>query len=77
MEFRVVWTEFAQNRLKSIYTYYKKKASKKVAERLTNQIYSSVKPLTHEPFIGQSEVLLSNYKQDFRYYIIKNYKVIY
>ncbi len=38
MDLEVVWTKFAENKLIDIFEYYKKKASLKVAKRITVKI---------------------------------------
>ncbi len=77
MELRIFWTEFSQKELKSIYNYYQKEATTKVAKKIVKGIFSETLKLKKYPKIGPVEELLIDRKQEFRYLIHKNYKIIY
>ncbi|MEM6721823.1 MAG: type II toxin-antitoxin system RelE/ParE family toxin [Bacteroidota bacterium] len=77
MEVRLFWTEFAKNELQQIFNYYHKKATYKIAKKLVNDIYNNSLKLKKQPEIGQIEELLKDHKQNFRYLLFKNYKIIY
>jgi|TARA_R110001583_G_C5473648_1_gene393089 plasmid stabilization system protein ParE len=77
MELDVYWLELAENKLEDIYSYYSVKASKKVAQKLINGIIDTTIGIDQQPEIGQIENTLNNRKQEFRYLIYKNYKVVY
>ena len=77
MELKLYWTEFSEKQLQKIFEYYRKKASFQVAKKLIDGIYNETLKLKKQPEIGQIEELLKDRKQDFRYLIFKNYKVIY
>lgn len=77
MELTIFWTEFSQKSLEKIYKYYHKKAGIKIAKELINGIYAETLKLSQQPQIGQVEELLKNRKEEFRYVVFKNYKVIY
>lgn len=77
MILKVIWSEFAENQLDEIYTYYEKKANSKTAKRLVTGIIKESKKLLKTPFLGQEEELLKHRKIEYRYLIFKNYKLIY
>lgn len=77
MELNLFWTDFSQKELEKIYEYYREKAGVRVARNLVNGIYNEVLKLKNQPRIGQEEEFLKNRKQEFRYIVYKNYKVIY
>jgi plasmid stabilization system protein ParE len=77
MELNIIWTRFAENKIEDIYKYYRKKAGYIIALNLVNGIIDSTIELSHTPNIGQKEELLKNRKQEFRYLVFKNYKIIY
>ncbi len=73
----IVWTREALEETKSIYKYYKLKASLRVAKNIKNKIFSTVKGLSKQVRKGQIEELLSHKKGEYRYLVAGNYKVIY
>lgn len=77
MELNLFWTDFSQKELERIYEYYREKAGVRVAKNLVNGIFNEVLKLKIQPKIGQEEEFLKNRKQEFRYLVYKNYKVIY
>ncbi len=77
MELEVYWLELAENKLEDIYSYYLIKASKRVAENLVNGIVDSTIGIEKQPEIGQVETSLEHRKQEFRYLVFKNYKIVY
>ena len=77
MELNLFWTDFSQKELEKIYRYYREKAGTRIAKNLVNGIYNEVLKLKIQPRIGQVEEFLKNRKQEFRYLVYKNYKVIY
>ncbi len=38
MTFKIIWSEFAETQLETIYAYYEKKASRRIAKKLMNDI---------------------------------------
>ncbi|RKE94666.1 type II toxin-antitoxin system RelE/ParE family toxin [Ichthyenterobacterium magnum] len=76
MELKLFWTDFSQKELEKIYQYYREKAGTRIAKKLVNGIYNEALKLKSQPEIGQPEELLKNRKQEFRYLVYKNYKVI-
>ncbi|WP_452230193.1 type II toxin-antitoxin system RelE/ParE family toxin [Lacinutrix sp. MEBiC02404] len=77
MELKLFWTNFSQKELEKIYQYYREKAGNRIAKKIVNGIYNETLKLKRQPEIGQVEELLKNRKQEFRYLVYKNYKVIY
>jgi len=76
MAIKIFWTDFAKLQLRNIFDYYKLKASPKIAKNLVTGIVEKTNNLDFQKEIGQKEELLSR-KENFRYLIYKNYKIIY
>ncbi len=74
---KIIWSDFTIENLKDIFEYYKIKASKKIAEKIRRQILASTKQLTQNPESGQIESYLEKLKQNHRYLLSGNYKIIY
>ena len=74
---RIIWTDFAIENLKGIFDYYSDKASKPIAHKIRKQILSSTKQLLDNPKSGQLEFNLEKIKQNHRYLVSGNYKIIY
>ena len=77
MELEIFWSQFAEDKLKEIFEYYKLKAGAKVAKKIANQIVDCTINLDKNPRIGTIEELLKDRKQEFRYLVSTNYKIIY
>ena len=77
MEIIVVWSDSAIEELRNIYEYYYSKASKKVADKITNSIVDKTIMLEITPRMGQKEKLLTHFKQEIRYLVQGNYKIVY
>ena len=77
MAIKIYWTQFAKKELKNIFDYYKSKASNKIALNLVQGILNKGNSLSFQIKIGQQEELLLDRKEEFRYLIYKNYKIIY
>ncbi len=77
MELKVYWTDFSKSELHKIFNYYRKNAGVTVARKLILEIVSRTTILKTYPNIGQHEDLLKDRKQEFRYLVFKNYKIIY
>ena len=74
---KIFWTKFAKRELRNIFDYYKIKASSKIAQKLVTEIVEKTNALDFQIKIGQKEDLLSDRKENFRYLVSKNYKIIY
>ncbi len=77
MELEVYWLELAESKLEDIYSYYSIKANKRIAEKLINGIVDTTIGIDKQPEIGQIEKSLNHRKQEFRYLVFKNYKIVY
>ncbi len=73
---QIIWTNFAISELKSIYIYYRMVANEAIADKIRKSIFNSTKPLLKHPFIGVIEENLIELKQEHRYLISGNYKII-
>jgi toxin ParE1/3/4 len=74
---QTIWTNFATSELKSIYLYYKLTVSITVADNIKKNIFHATKQIIKRPLIGVIEENLINFKQEHRYIIVGNYKIIY
>jgi toxin ParE1/3/4 len=74
---KIIWTHPAKFQLKEIYIYHKKVASVKVAKSIKNKIIEITKSLASFKQIGQEEELLKSKKEEYRYLVEGNYKIIY
>jgi plasmid stabilization system protein ParE len=77
MELKLFWTDFSQKELQKIYEYYRDKVGSGIVKKIVKGIYNETLKLKAQPTIGQTEALLKHRKQEFRYLIYKNYKIIY
>ena len=77
MILKIIWSEFAETQLDEIYDYYEKKASELVAKKLVSGIINETSKLIKSPLIGQEEELLKHRAVEYRYFVFKNYKLIY
>lgn len=77
MGLEVYWLQLAEDKLNDIYSHYRVKAGKKVAQKLINGIVDATLGLDEHPEMGQIETSLEEREQQFRYLVFKNYKIIY
>ena len=75
--FKILWTDFAINQLKDIFDYHLVKASTTVAQKLVQKIIDATIILENNPKSGRKEDLLADRSQEFRFIVVKNYKIIY
>jgi plasmid stabilization system protein ParE len=75
--FRILWTDYAITQLKSIFDYHLIKASPSVAHKLVQKIIDASILLENNPQSGRKEDLLADRDQEFRFLVVKNYKIIY
>jgi plasmid stabilization system protein ParE len=75
--FKILWTDFTINQLKDIFDYHLIKASPNIAQRLVQKIIDATIILENNPKSGRKEDLLADRHQEFRFVIVKNYKIIY
>lgn len=77
MEVKILWSDSALAQLEEIFEFHKTKASSSVARNLVKAIIQNTMILESNPFIGVKEPLLLGRSFEYRYLIIKNYKIIY
>lgn len=77
MELTVYWTQFAEDKLFDIFSYFEQKAGAITARKIVNEIVDTTINLSKHPKKGTIELLLRDKPQEFRYLVHKNYKVIY
>ena len=77
MELEVYWLELAENKLEDIFSYYSVKTDKRIALKLINGIVDTTTAIKQQPEIGQIENTLNHRKQEFRYLVYKNHKIVY
>ena len=77
MELTLYWSQHAEEKLEDIFNYYKQKAGVTTARKLVSSIIDCTINLNKNPEIGQREELLKSRKQNFRYLVYTNYKIIY
>lgn len=77
MEITVLWSDSAISDLQDIHDYYLAKASLKVAKRIVNSLVDKSELLSKNPRIGQTEDLLKYKKEEIRYLVEGNYKIVY
>ncbi|MGB6034841.1 MAG: type II toxin-antitoxin system RelE/ParE family toxin [Cryomorphaceae bacterium] len=77
MRLAVYWLELAEDKLDDIYSYHFEKAGRKTARKLINGIILRSIDLENQPSLGPREPLLEHRKEEFRYLVYKNYKLIY
>lgn len=74
---KIIWSDFAKTMLKEIFLFHKETVSISVANKIKNNIFSSVKSLVDHPNMGQIEESLLKYGGQHRYLVSGNYKIIY
>ena len=77
MDFQIVWSAFAENQLDKIYEYLLENAGLKVANNIFQKIIAEPEKLISHPEIAQVEELLAGRENEYRYLVLKNYKIIY
>ena len=73
----VTWTLPAKYRLKEIFLYYKHHATLQTANKITTSLLNATKALSANPKMGNREKLLQHKKEEYRYLVEGNYKIIY
>jgi plasmid stabilization system protein ParE len=72
------WSDNAKQQLRDIFDYYQVSASKKVALKMTREIWQTAKPLAKFPFMAPIEPLLAEFSETFRSFVVRDiYKIIY
>lgn len=77
MDLKVFWTDSAIEKLEEIFDHYKTNAGLEIAQRIVSSIVDATITLETHPEIGQKEDLLKDRKNEYRYLVSGNYKIIY
>jgi len=77
MEITVLWSDSAIVELQAVYDYFLSTANFKVAQKLVNSIVDKSILLSANPRMGQLEELLKHRKDEIRYLVEGNYKIVY
>ena len=77
MEMKVDWTIYATKKVEEIFKYYLERVNYRTGQNIIQTIIKKTEDLEKNPFLGQTEDLLKNYKKDYRYLVSGNYKIIY
>jgi toxin ParE1/3/4 len=77
MEIKVLWSDSAIEELQEIHNYYVSTASLKIADKIVNTIVDKTILLEKNLRLGQEEDLLKHKKQEIRYLVEGNYKIVY
>ena len=77
MSFKIIWSNFAEIQIDSIFEYYLENASVDVANKIIKEIISEPNKIILIPELTQREDLLLDRENEYRYLICKNYKIIY
>ncbi len=83
----VQWSKFALKKLQQVHKFYikiadkeiayKEIADKEIADKIVDEIFNTIKTLSHSSFIGQQEPALEKLKKDYRYLLSHHCKIIY
>ena len=74
---KLIWTLPAKYRLKEIFLHYKHNASPRVAKKIVRDLFHTTRPLSAYPKMGNKEELLKHKKEEYRYLVEGNFKIIY
>lgn len=74
---KIEFTDFAKAELQNIYDYYSSVASDEIALKVIDRILDEVENLERLPNIGSKELLLEELKNNHRYIVCGNYKIIF
>jgi plasmid stabilization system protein ParE len=77
MALEVFWLEFAESKLETIFKFYKDRVNVAFSQKLVNDIVDATIKLQKHPELGQIELNLEHRKEQFRYIVHKNYKIVY
>jgi plasmid stabilization system protein ParE len=77
VEYKVIWSAFAETQLDEIYEYYSQKASIKVSVKIIRNLILRSEQLIKNPYAGVIEEFLENRNETYKYIIYTNYKIIY
>jgi len=74
---KILWSNLAEDSLRSIYKYYSEVAGISVARKIRYEILAATKKLLKFPNSGQEEDLLKQLEEGHRYLVKGHHKIIY
>lgn len=74
---KIFWTDIAFYQLQDIFDYYKVKANIRTARKITTKLIDCSLSLENNPKLGRIEELLQGRKEEFRFLVDGNYKIVY
>jgi len=74
---KIIWSDFSADMLAEIFNYYKENTSYAVAKKIKTNIFKATKQLIKYPASGQIEESLKHLREEHRYLIENNYKIVY
>tara|TARA_R110002050_G_scaffold99371_2_gene206025 strand:+ start:596 stop:913 length:318 start_codon:yes stop_codon:yes gene_type:complete len=77
MDWKIIWSSFAEQQVADIHEYYLGEASAQVAKKIATGIIKSPNSLLKNPELGQLEFSLLELQTEYRYILHKSYKIIY
>lgn len=77
MSWKIIWSDFAEKELDSIFEYYQENTNPEVASTLLTSIINAPNRLLTNRELGQKEEQLDDLQKEYRYLIHHTYKIIY
>lgn len=77
MSWTIIWSQFAEEQLDTIYNYYHENAGIAVSQKLLVEIIAAPEFLKSNPQAGQIELNLQHLEKEYRFIVHKNYKILY
>ena len=77
MNWRIIWSQFAEDKLDNILNYYVQNAGVSVGKKLLLEIIAAPDFLISNPEAGQIELSLEHFELEYRFIVHRNYKIIY
>jgi plasmid stabilization system protein ParE len=74
---RVIISDSAIRRIRKIHSYYSKKVSHYTADKIVNEIFSTIRYLETQPLAWQEEEYLKKLRKGHRRIVSGNYKITY
>jgi len=74
---KIEWSAKSRDQLKQIHEYFSEVVDEELADSIISDLIDKAEQLNQNPFSGTKEFLLSDRKEDFRYLVLGNYKLIY
>ena len=74
---KVIWSDWALDRLDEIHSYLEEKANERIADHTVVKVLEGVALLAQYPYGGQVEPWLEHKGLGHRRFVVRNYKVVY